>query len=68
MQEFDEEMYRQLIAYPTEIFLLMEEELNSIAQERFPELYGEDGLRPTVQARPFNLKKTTPMRELDPEG
>eukprot|EP01117_Protostelium_nocturnum_P015574 TRINITY_DN6057_c0_g2_i1.p1 TRINITY_DN6057_c0_g2~~TRINITY_DN6057_c0_g2_i1.p1 ORF type:complete len:873 (+),score=313.57 TRINITY_DN6057_c0_g2_i1:103-2721(+) len=71
LAEFDAPFYEKLVAYPSEIFSIVEDELSEICKELWPDLVeeaesGGDPF-PAVQFRPFNLLQATPMRQLNPE-
>jgi len=63
LQQYDEEMYRQLVCYPQEVIPILDMATNEIFFEKYP----DTSLAHQIQVRPFNAVKTANMRELDPQ-
>merc|ERR1712240_46345 len=63
VQQFDEDLYRQLVCYPQEVIPTLDMAVNEMFFQKFP----ETDLRHQIQVRPFNADKTANMRSLDPE-
>ena len=55
LQQYNAEMYRQLICYPQEVIPTMDMAINEI----FTEMYPEQELEHQIQVRPFNAEKTS---------
>jgi DNA replication licensing factor MCM4 len=64
LKQFDENLYRQLVAYPQEVIPTFDMAVNELFFDRFP----ETSLEHQIQVRPYNVEKTTNMRSLNPEG
>lgn len=64
LQQFDPELYRQLISYPQEVIPTFDMAINEMFFDRFP----DTTLEHQVQVRPYNAEKTKNMRSLNPEG
>ena len=64
MQQYNAELYQQLICYPQEVIPVMDIAVNELFQEFFPNV----NLAQPIQVRPFNAEKTKTMRYLNPEG
>ncbi|TKR93675.1 hypothetical protein L596_008088 [Steinernema carpocapsae] len=60
VQVFSDELYRQIIAYPSEVIPYLDMTINEIYKERF------DKELPPIEIRPFNAEKTRNMRSLNP--
>merc|ERR1719376_563438 len=63
VQQFDEDLYRQLVCYPQEVIPTLDMAVNEMFFQKFP----ETDLRHQIQVRPFNADKTANMRGLDPQ-
>jgi len=63
VQQFDEDLYRQLVCYPQEVIPTLDMAVNEMFFQKFP----ETDLRHQIQVRPFNADKTANMRSLDPQ-
>merc|ERR1719357_1760789 len=63
IQQFDEDLYRQLVCYPQEVIPAMDMGVNEVFFDKYPEM----DLRQQIQVRPFNADKTANMRSLNPE-
>ncbi|XP_067652856.1 DNA replication licensing factor mcm4-A-like [Haliotis asinina] len=63
LQEFDAEIYRQLVNYPQEVIPTFDMAVNEMFFEKYPDAV----LNHTIQVRPFNSDKTKNMRSLNPE-
>jgi len=63
IQQFDEDLYRQLVCYPQEVIPTLDMAVGEIFNEKFP----DTDLRHQIQVRPFNADKTANMRSLDPQ-
>jgi len=58
-------LYQHLLLYPQEIIPIMDMVINDVFEEKFPEV----AVAPQgIQVRPYNLEKTTNMRDLNPSG
>lgn len=55
-------LYHQLVKYPLELVPLMD----IVVQQELERLFDDQQVLPSVQVRPFNLKKVSNLRELDP--
>ncbi len=64
IQQFDEDLYRQLVCYPQEVIPTLDMAVNEAFFERYPDTV----LAHQIQVRPFNADKTKNMRGLNPEG
>ena len=63
IQEYDPDLYRQLICYPQEVIPTFDMAVNEMFFEKFPDMV----LSHQIQIRPFNADKTRNMRALNPE-
>ncbi|KAI8491133.1 DNA replication licensing factor, mcm4 component [Branchiostoma belcheri] len=63
LKDFDANLYRQLICYPQEVIPTFDVAVNELFLEKFPDA----SLEHQVQVRPYNVEKTTNMRNLNPE-
>ncbi len=63
VNQFDEDLYRQLVCYPQEVIPILDMAVNELFFERYPETV----LAHQIQVRPFNADKTRNMRALNPE-
>jgi len=63
IQQFDEDLYRQLVCYPQEVIPTLDMAVGEIYTEKYP----DSELRHQIQVRPFNADKTANMRSLDPQ-
>ncbi|KAK7115466.1 DNA replication licensing factor mcm4-A-like [Littorina saxatilis] len=63
LQEFDADLYRQLINYPQEVVPTFDMAVNQMFFDRFPDA----SLEHQIQVRPYNADKTSNMRSLNPE-
>lgn len=67
LHQFDEELYKQLVAYPQEIIPIMDVVINDVALEMLVEMHGEGSELPyRIQVRTFNMLETKHMRDLNP--
>jgi len=64
LRHYDEQMYKQMISYPAEVVPAMDNAVNEVFFEKYPNCV----LPQQIQIRPFNVSKTTTMRFLNPEG
>ena len=64
LQEFDTELYRQLVNYPQEVIPTFDMAVNEMFFDKYPDAV----LNHTIQVRPFNADKTKNMRSLNPDG
>lgn len=63
LQQFDADLYRQLVSYPQEVIPTFDMAVNEMFFDRFP----DTTLEHQIQVRPYNAAKTTNMRSLNPE-
>lgn len=63
LQQFDTDLYRQLVCYPQEVIPTFDMAINEMFFERYPDTI----LEHQIQVRPFNADKTKNMRALNPE-
>lgn len=63
IQQFDEDLYRQLVCYPQEVIPTFDMAVNEMFFEKYPDMV----LAHQIQVRPFNADKTRNMRALNPE-
>merc|ERR550519_1107413 len=63
IQNFDADLYRQLICYPQEVIPTLDMAVNEMFFERFP----DTTLTHQIQVRPYSADKTKNMRTLGPE-
>ena len=63
IQQFDEDLYRQLVCYPQEVIPALDMAVNEVFFLKHP----DSELRHQIQVRPFNADKTANMRSLNPE-
>ncbi|KAF6205854.1 hypothetical protein GE061_020028 [Apolygus lucorum] len=63
LEQFDAELYRQLVSYPQEII----PSLDLTANEIYFNLHPDAILNQQIQIRPFNVEKCRNMRNLNPE-
>ncbi|XP_037076979.1 DNA replication licensing factor MCM4-like, partial [Pollicipes pollicipes] len=63
VQQFDADLYRQLVCYPQEVIPTFDMAVNEMFFERYP----DTTLQHQIQVRPFNAVKTRNMRALNPE-
>ncbi|XP_033755282.1 DNA replication licensing factor mcm4-A-like isoform X2 [Pecten maximus] len=63
LKEFDQDLYRQLIAYPQEVIPTFDMAINEMFFDRYPDTV----LEHQIQIRPYNAEKTKNMRSLNPE-
>jgi len=63
LQQFDTDLYRQLVCYPQEVIPTFDMAINEMFFERYP----DTTLEHQIQVRPFNADKTKNMRALNPE-
>eukprot|EP00590_Aulacoseira_subarctica_P006014 CAMPEP_0172415316 /NCGR_PEP_ID=MMETSP1064-20121228/1746_1 /TAXON_ID=202472 /ORGANISM="Aulacoseira subarctica , Strain CCAP 1002/5" /LENGTH=983 /DNA_ID=CAMNT_0013152253 /DNA_START=19 /DNA_END=2970 /DNA_ORIENTATION=- len=63
-------LYHQLVQYPQEIVPIMDMQINAVYQERClateEEQIAYNAIHTKIQIRPFNLKRVSQMRALDP--
>lgn len=64
LQQFDNDLYRQLVCYPQEVIPTFDMAVNELFFSRYP----NTTLEHQIQIRPFNSVKTRNMRALNPEG
>lgn len=64
LQEFDANLYRQLVNYPQEVIPTFDMAVNEMFFERF----SDATLDHQIQVRPYNADMTKDMRSLNPEG
>ncbi|GAM17420.1 hypothetical protein SAMD00019534_005950 [Acytostelium subglobosum LB1] len=66
--EFDKELHGLWIRYPNELIPLLDQEINAIYQEMYPDDDMEDSgdSRLPIELHPFNLDQVRPMRQLNP--
>jgi len=60
VQEWDGELYKQVVEFPAEVIPIVDLVLNTLVGELFP----NSGVH--VEVRPFNLQKENRLRDLDP--
>ncbi|KAK4294833.1 hypothetical protein Pmani_032570 [Petrolisthes manimaculis] len=63
LNQFDADLYRQLVCYPQEVIPTFDMAINEMFFERYPDTI----LEHQIQVRPFNADKTKNMRALNPE-
>ncbi|KAF0303812.1 DNA replication licensing factor MCM4 [Amphibalanus amphitrite] len=63
LQQFDGDLYRQLVCYPQEVIPTFDMAVNEMFHEQYP----ETALQHQIMVRPFNANKTRNMRALNPE-
>ncbi|XP_041376260.1 DNA replication licensing factor MCM4-like [Gigantopelta aegis] len=63
LNEFDSELYRQLVCYPQEVIPTFDMAVNEMFFDKYPDTV----LEHQIQVRPFNAEKTKNMRSLNPE-
>nr|XP_014288044.2 DNA replication licensing factor MCM4-like [Halyomorpha halys] len=63
IEEYNPDLYRQLVSYPQEVINLFDEAANKLFFKKHP----DHVLPHHIQVRPFNTEKTLNMRELKPE-
>lgn len=63
IQQFDQQLYNNLICYPQEVIPALDFAVNEMFFEKYPAAV----LEHQIQVRPFNVAKTTNMRLLNPE-
>lgn len=63
LQQFDDELYRQLVCYPQEVVPTFDMAVNEMFFEKYPDA----SLQHQIQVRPYNADKTKNMRSLNPE-
>lgn len=63
LQQFDADLYRQLVSYPQEVIPTFDMAINEMFFDRFP----DTTLEHQIQVRPYNAAKTKNMRSLNPE-
>lgn len=64
LEQFEPDLYRQLINYPQEVIPAFDMAANELFFQRHPDV----ALPHQIQVRPFNAEKTQSMRALNPEG
>lgn len=64
MQQFNNDMYLQLVNYPQEVIACMDEVVNQLFFTKYPSCE----LSHQIEVRPYNADKTKSMRLLNPEG
>lgn len=63
IHEFDDNLYRQMVAYPQEVIPVFDMATN----ELFHELYPEAQLPHQINVRPYNVMRAINLRNLNPE-
>eukprot|EP00095_Tigriopus_kingsejongensis_P012712 maker-scaffold1515_size37859-snap-gene-0.7 protein:Tk12712 transcript:maker-scaffold1515_size37859-snap-gene-0.7-mRNA-1 annotation:"dna replication licensing factor mcm4" len=63
INQFDDDLYRQLVCYPQEVIPTFDMAANELFFEKYPDTV----LAHQIQVRPFNADKTRNMRALNPE-
>lgn len=63
LKEYNEQLYRQLVDYPTEVIQIFDMGANELFQELHPD-YTEQII---ISVRPFNIDRTCTIRGLNPE-
>ena len=63
LNQFDEELYRQLVCYPQEVIPVLDMAVNEMYFAKYP----DSELPHQIQVRPYNAEKTSNMRELNPQ-
>lgn len=66
LNEFDPELYHQLISYPQEVIPVFDTVVNEVFFTKYPAA-DLTHVTKALQVRPFNVQKTTNMRFLNPE-
>jgi len=61
--QFDDNLYRQLVCYPQEVIPAFDMAVNEV----YFDLYPDSQLPHHINVRPFNVVKTSTLRELNPE-
>lgn len=64
IEQFNQDLYRQLVSYPQEVITSFDMAANELFFQKHP----DHALPHQIQVRPFNTEKTLNMRELNPEG
>ena len=62
IREFDDHLYRQMVNYPQEVIPAFDMAANEVLQSMYP-----DAASFQINVRPFNVIKTSNLRNLDPE-
>lgn len=62
IREFDDHLYRQMVSYPQEVIPAFDMAANEILQSMYP-----DASSTQINVRPYNVIKTSNLRNLDPE-
>eukprot|EP00457_Paulinella_chromatophora_P001662 gb/GEZN01001664.1/.p1 GENE.gb/GEZN01001664.1/~~gb/GEZN01001664.1/.p1 ORF type:complete len:830 (-),score=115.11 gb/GEZN01001664.1/:311-2800(-) len=63
---FDDRLYHELVSYPQELIPLFDLVVNRLVSEMYPSRDAEGA--PRIQVRPFKLKESSNMRDLNPEN
>ncbi|KAI1280494.1 DNA replication licensing factor mcm4-A [Halotydeus destructor] len=63
VQQFDADLYRQMVSYPQEVIPAFDMAVNEVFQEMYPEA----NLPHQINTRPYNVARTTSLRSLNPE-
>lgn len=66
LHAFDPELYNELVSYPEDLIPLFDMEFDSFRAALMGDEENEESLGP-IQVRPFNMKESTNMRELNPD-
>jgi len=66
IEEYDPELYSQLVRYPQELIPLFDLVVHNIFQRDYPDDF--ELLTERLQVRPFNLKTVIGMRDVNPEN
>eukprot|EP00884_Botryococcus_braunii_P014652 jgi/Botrbrau1/23188/Bobra.0041s0036.1 len=59
---FDPQLYNSLVMYPSEVLVLLDKEAASIVAE----MAGEENADFTIETKPYNLRETKVIRDLNP--
>lgn len=66
LQQFDAELYRQLVSYPQEVIPTFDIAANELFYNTYPD--AGTTMEKLIEVRPYNADKTKNMRSLNPEG
>lgn len=66
LHSFDSELYNQLVSYPEDLIPLFDGEFDNFRAALMGDEENEESLGP-IQVRPFKMKESTNMRELNPD-
>lgn len=67
LHSFDAELYNQLVSYPEDLIPLFDGEFDNFRAALMEDEDNEDQSLGPIQVRPFNMKESTNMRELNPD-